>query len=252
MRGTAVAVCLFALTATAAAHPRHHKSHPHKHATRAHERVAVAAAIAVPHEAVHGQSIGAPWAGHLQDPARLPEGDGYVIRRPWRSYGTRTTVGYIERAITEVRDRFPAMHVLAIGDISAEHGGQITEHHSHQSGRDADIGLVYTHQPAGYPRSFVHADAGNLDVAATYELVEAFAETAHDDGGVQMMFLDFRLQGLLYHWALDHGVSRDHLDWLFQYPHGRGSSDGVVRHEPNHDNHLHVRFRCARADSDCR
>jgi hypothetical protein len=65
------------------------------------------------------------------------------------------------------------------------------------------------------------------------------------------MFLDFKVQGLLYEWAKEHDVDEDVLDKLFQYPH-RGASTGLVRHEPNHDNHLHVRFKCPNRDSACR
>ena len=71
-------------------------------------------------------------------------------------------------------------------------------------------------------------------------------------GGAQMIFLDFNLQGLLYNWALANGESEDHLAWLFQYPHGRGASAGIVRHEPNHADHMHVRFRCPSGDTACR
>jgi len=199
----------------------------------------------------HGQSVGAPWAGRLQHPAQLEPGDGYVIRRPARSFGTETTIELIERAIGETLEAFPDEHVLAIGDISAESGGQITEHRSHQSGRDADIGLYYLEQPAGYPSSFAHANADNLDCAATFKLLESFLATANEDGGVQMIFLDFNVQGLLYDWAKDQGISERRLERIFQYPHGRGSSEGIVRHEPNHDNHMHVRFKCPSEDSAC-
>ena len=67
-----------------------------------------------------------------------------------------------------------------------------------------------------------------------------------------MIFLDFDVQGILYHWAHDHGVSERRLERIFQYPHGRGSSEGIVRHEPNHDNHMHVRFKCPSDDTACR
>ena len=40
-----------------------------------------------------------------------------------------------------VRARFPTVHTLAIGDLSVKQGGAITQHRSHQSGRDVDIGL---------------------------------------------------------------------------------------------------------------
>jgi Penicillin-insensitive murein endopeptidase len=198
-----------------------------------------------------GQSIGAPWAGRLQHPTLLPPGDGYVIRRPQRAFGTETTVELIERAVGETLDAFPDEHVLAIGDISAESGGLITQHRSHQSGRDVDVGLFYNEQPADYPANFVHASEDNLDCAATFKLLESFLATTDEDGGVLMIFLDFNVQGILYAWAQDHGVSERRLARIFQYPHGRGSSEGLVRHEPNHDNHMHVRFKCPAEDTAC-
>jgi hypothetical protein len=199
-----------------------------------------------------GQSLGAPWAGRLQHATALPPGEGYFIRRPERAYGTQTTIDLTERAIGETFDAFPDEHILAIGDISAASGGTITQHRSHQSGRDIDVGLFYRAQPAGYPASFIHADEDNLDCAATFKLLESFLATADDDGGVQMIFLDFDVQGILYDWALDHGVGERRLERIFQYPHGRGSGEGIVRHEPNHDNHMHVRFRCPADDTGCR
>jgi murein endopeptidase len=241
MRGLLVACAV--LAASTAADARSHKR-AHR-AKKKHPRIAV-------HEPVRGQSIGAPWDGELRDATRLPDGDGYVIRRPQRAFGTRSTIERLERAIADWRDSFPDAHVLAIGDISAEHGGAITEHHSHQSGRDADVGLVYKIKPAVYPHSFVTATDDNLDLAATFALVAAFAETAHEDGGVQVMFLDFEVQRMLYEWALDHDVDESQLARLFQFPHGRGASAGLVRHEPNHDNHVHVRFKCPVDDVACR
>jgi len=202
-------------------------------------------------EPASGQSVGAPWAGRLQHATQLPPGDGYHIRRPGRSFGTETTIELTERAIAETLDAFPDEHVLAIGDISAPSGGTITEHHSHQSGRDIDVGLFYLEQPAGYPASFIHADQDNLDCAATFKLLESFLATADEDGGVQMVFLDFEVQGILYDWARDYGISERRLERIFQYPHGRDSSAGIVRHEPNHDNHMHVRFKCPADDSAC-
>ena len=213
-------------------------------AAHGHERIAI-------RTLAHGQSVGEPWAGRLQHATQLPPGDGYFLRRPARAFGTETTVALIERAIGETLDEFPDEHVLAIGDLSAETGGSITQHRSHQSGRDVDVGLFYLEQPAGYPNNFVHANEDNLDCAATFKLLDRFLATADDDGGVQVIFLDFDVQGLLYHWAKDHDISEHRLDRIFQYPHGRGSSEGVVRHEPNHDNHMHVRFRCQGDDDAC-
>src|SRR5258708_33631374 len=161
--GVLVVLALF-VTTTADARP-------HKRFRKLPHRIAV-------HDPVRGQSIGAPWDGELRDATRLPDTDGIFIRRPLRAFGTRATVERIEQAIGEWREQFPDAHVLAIGDLSAQHGGAISEHHSHRSGRDADIGLVYTTKPFAYPRSFVVATDDNLDAAATYALVSAFAATA--------------------------------------------------------------------------
>jgi murein endopeptidase len=259
--GLVVAVGFFATSsagAGAAPKPRRHASATKREDTKTKQRSARLRALRErvepridPRIRAHGQSVGLPWAGHLQHATALPPGDGYYIRRPARAFGTETTIELTLRAISETLDGYPDEHVLAIGDISAPSGGTITEHHSHQSGRDIDIGLFYMEKPEGYPASFIHADEDNLDCAATFKLLESFLATADDDGGVQMVFLDFDVQGILYHWALDQGISERRLDRIFQYPHGRGSSEGIVRHEPNHDNHMHVRFKCPSADTAC-
>jgi len=199
-----------------------------------------------------GQSIGACWRGRLQDAVQLREGEGWHLRRPWRAYGTDATIGHVEHVLADVADRFPDVHAIAIGDISAPQGGRISDHSSHQSGRDIDVGLIFTTRPAGYPDAFVVGTADNLDLEATFVLVEEFAKTADAADGVHMIFLDFDVQGLLYTWALENGETPEYLAKLFQYPHGRGQSVGIVRHEPHHGDHLHVRFRCASSDPACR
>ena len=199
-----------------------------------------------------GQSLGAPWLGRLREAVQLEEGDGWHLRRPYRAYGTSTTVELVHRVLADIADRFPDIHDIAVGDISAEQGGRISDHSSHQSGRDIDIGLIFVEKPAAYPASFVVGTEDTLDLEATFVLVEEFAKTAQETGGVQMIFLDFQLQGMLYNWALANGETEEYLAGLFQYPHGRGASAGIVRHEPNHADHIHVRFRCPSGDSACR
>jgi hypothetical protein len=49
----------------------------------------------------------------LRQATRLPDGEGYYLRRPWRAYGTRTMVETIFHVIGAVRERFPDTHVLA-------------------------------------------------------------------------------------------------------------------------------------------
>lgn len=260
MRSLVVALGLLAFVTAADAKTRRHdkvdKRTSKKHDSKSKKRRVAMTARKRPRIEIHGpiigQSVGAPWQGWLRDAAKLSENDAWVIRRPWRSYGTRATVDYVERVLTDIADRFPDIHPIAVGDISAEHGGQISEHSSHQSGRDIDIGLIFLKKPANYPDSFVTGTADNLDLEATFVLVEEFAKTAKEPGGVQMIFLDFNEQKLLYDWALENGETEEYLGTIFQYPHGRGSSEGIVRHEPNHTDHIHVRFRCPGGDSACR
>jgi LysM repeat protein len=197
-----------------------------------------------------GQSLGQPWSGSLHAGTVLAPGEGYFIRRPYRAYGCSHVIAYIERVIASVRRRIPDLHTLAIGDISARRGGAVTEHRSHQSGRDVDVGLYYTKVPRGYPQSFVTA-VDQLDLAATWALLHAFADTADEPGGVAAIFLDFDVQGRLYDWALENGVEAAYLNRLLQYPHGVGAMTGLVRHEPNHADHMHVRFKCPPDDDRC-
>lgn len=199
---------------------------------------------------ITGQSVGQPWRGRLKEPARLAAGKGYLIRRPERSYGTRRLVDLVKDAVGSVRRDHPKLHTLAIGDLSARRGGKITEHRSHQSGRDVDVGFYFKQVPAGYPAAFVVGTKATLDLPATWDLLVAFARTADDRGGVSAIFLDYDLQGVLYEWAKDRGVSEGYLDQLFQYPDGRGGT-GLVRHEAHHDDHLHVRIQCPPGDGGC-
>jgi hypothetical protein len=198
------------------------------------------------------QSFGAPWNGYLRNPVQLRLGDGAHIRRPWRSFGTRTTVELTRRAIEETIALHPKTHVLAVGDLSAQYGGPVSDHASHQSGRDVDLGLFYKRKPAGYPNAFIDGTEANLDTPAMWTLINKLASTANKNGGVWAIFLDYDVQGVIYRWAKRHGVSEAKLDRVFQYPHGRYAGRGIVRHYRNHAHHLHVRFKCTRAETSCR
>ena len=188
------------------------------------------------------RSIGAPWSGRLQGPVKLKEGKRYHLRRPWRTYATRTTVELVRQTIIDTLDDLPKAHILAVGDLSQETGGWISEHASHQSGRDIDIGLFYKKQPKGYPASFVRATAATLDAGATFRLISNFARTGGDDGGVQFIFLDQQLQNVVLAWAEKAGVSDKRI----------ANAVAVMRHIPHHTDHIHVRFKCRERDSSCR
>ena len=160
------------------------------------------------------------------------------MRRPQRAFGAPHVVEYVRRAVAEVRALYPEVPTLAIGDLSSEHGGALPGHVSHRSGRDVDIGFYFHHAVTG----FVDAN-DDLDLEATWALLAAFARTADRKDGVQIIFLDYAVQKRLYAFAKAHGTPDDELAFLFQYPAGKDAMTGLVRHWPNHANHLHVRFK---------
>ncbi len=198
-----------------------------------------------------GQSIGRASHGRLVRPSVLAPDNAFYIRRPHRAFGTLHMVENIRQVARLVKARHPKAHKLSVGDLSAKGGGKISHHVSHQSGRDVDLGFYFTRKPRGYPKTFITATAANLNFAATWTMLRSFADTADDKGGVYMMFLDYDVQKMLYDWARERGVARSVLHWMFQYPRGRHVREGLIRHEPGHAGHVHVRFKCAPKDKSC-
>jgi LysM repeat protein len=176
--------------------------------------------------------------GVLAGGMQLPPGKNYVVKWEAAAWGTTKTVRAIQTAVSEYKRRHPKGPKVHVGDISKRGGGKFPPHISHQHGRDVDMGYVLTGKDADETK-FRSANAKNLDVARTWALVKAFVDTDE----VTYIFMDYRIQKLLYEHALERGVSEDTLDELFQYPRGRGRSHGIIRHWKGHGNHFHVRFR---------
>jgi len=198
-----------------------------------------------------GQSIGSPGAGALYGGDRLHRAEHYLCRNPKTTFGTTTMVEHIRTIARSMRARFPDAHPLLVGDLSTELGGPIGGHFSHQSGRDVDLAPYYRTRHPGFPRRFAAATRDNLDFAATFALLEEIAATQARDGGVEWVLLDYGVQRMLVEWGREHGIDEATLAHLFQYPRGPRAPAGIVRHMPEHGNHLHVRFRCAAADRFC-
>jgi LysM repeat protein len=199
-----------------------------------------------------GQSVGSANGGKLVNGTKLPNGRAYYIRREHRAYGANHTIFHIRRVADRVRRRFKKIHRLAIGDISDKDGGKITMHSSHQSGRDVDLGFYFNKKPKKYPKEFVVATAKNIHAKATWTMLKALADTADSPHGVERMFISYSTQKLLYQQAVKAGVKERDLARVFQYPHGESANRGLIRHEPGHDEHVHVRFKCPANDKSCR
>src|SRR5690606_34603533 len=109
----------------------------------------------------------------------------------------------------------------------------------------------YRTRPPGFPRRFNPVSRENLDFEATFALIEALADTQSAEGGVEWALLDYGVQRMLVEWGRTHGVDEQRLEHLFQYPRGPRAPFGVVRHMPEHRNHIHVRFQCSKRDVHC-
>jgi LysM repeat protein len=180
-------------------------------------------------------STGSPQRGRLRSGVLLENGTGFRVRNPSRAYGTPSTVSFIRNGIARVTARFVEVPDLVVHDLSFQRGGSMRPHASHQNGLDADI--TYYRFGVEDVCSWEDATPENIDPRLNWYLFRTWME----QGVVEYIFVNFELQGPIYDYALSRGVPEDELNDLFEYPE-RGSR-GVIRHEPGHDDHFHIRFR---------
>lgn len=176
--------------------------------------------------------------GVLKAGVQLPPGRNYTLKWATGSWGTADSIRTIQTAIANYKKRVPKSPKVHIGDISKRGGGPFKPHSSHQHGRDIDIAYVLKGKHADDPR-FHRATEDNFDVAKNWRLLKSFIDTDK----VVYIFVDHKLQKLLYEHAKKRGASEEMLDELFQYPRGKRRSHGIIRHWKGHINHFHVRFR---------
>jgi murein endopeptidase len=193
------------------------------------------------------RSVGMPNQGRLVHGRRLSTHPSYVIRDRGRAWATDEVVEALLRAFDAVRTRHPRAPRIEVHDLSLERGGPMSDHKSHESGRDVDLAL-YRH---GCPRGvcdFRRVRPGELDSERQWTLLRHLL-TRHE---VESIFVDYRLQAPLWKHARAEGATPAELRRWFQYPNGPGHPVGVIRHFRKHDDHLHVRFACHTSDPECR
>ncbi len=198
------------------------------------------------------------WAngGSLENARMLREGPG-VRFLPGRTlhHGTEELVGLLERVGRVMRRRFQVP--ITVGDLSAACGGRVVRHHSHQSGRDADVAFFMRELRANnalgdpaQPGDYVSFDALGVSVDRRY----AF-DTARNWALVEALLTDPQvIVERLF-------VARAQRAALLRYARTRTRADVYARaqwalHQPAHasvhDNHFHVRIACPRGDDSCR
>ncbi len=178
-------------------------------------------------------SIGGPGRGRLFNGVALPADSLWEIVRTAETWATSETIDAIRVAVGTVNELFPDTPPIFIGDMSGPDGGRLKRHESHQTGRDVDFGFYYKENRRTW---YSPGTAANLDLARNWAFVRALLVRTD----VQAVFLDGRIQRLLYKYALSIGEDAGWLDRVFQYP--RGSAGAIVKHLKGHRTHYHVRF----------
>jgi LysM repeat protein len=182
-------------------------------------------------------SIGWPEEGRLINAMPFPEaGDGgaWTVVIPESCWTTAETATYVTDAAKQLRAWFPDGAPVRVGQVSGPEGGFLPPHVTHQTGRDVDIGLFY---PGDEPYRVKEREKV-MDVAMNWAFVKALLM----HGDVQFVLLDWRVQNVLYAYALKQGENRAWLDSLFKA--GRAS---VFHHARKHRDHFHVRYWNPRA-----
>jgi penicillin-insensitive murein DD-endopeptidase len=203
------------------------------------------------------ESIGAPNDGHLKGGVHLDLSKPYFRLVPaYESGDVRwalpVMINMIDRAARAVHKRFPGA-VLDVGDISQKGGGNLLRHHSHESGRDADLGF-YVLDARGkqiHAHGFIKFDtsmASPTVPGARYDLARNWAllqELLTDPAArVSHVFIAEWIRKDLLAYARPR-VSRalfDRASLVMMQPH----------HSLPHDDHFHGRISCPHeAHSSC-
>ncbi len=212
-------------------------------------RVAVRAGTPGPAAMRFGRSIGSPTDGHLIGGTHLDDAPYLRIVPSYVGgdvrWGLEPLVGMLDRAARQVRRQYPDA-VTSFGHLSRLGGGDLDRHHSHESGRDADIGFFIrsaTGRPL-MPSHFVPFTADGtaptwpgayFDDARNWALVSALV--ADPEAHVTHLFVAAPLRARLLAYAERSGASpsvRLRAAEVLQQP--RGSLP--------HDDHFHVRIGC--------
>jgi penicillin-insensitive murein endopeptidase len=193
----------------------------------------LAARIQLDPASIGSLSIGSPGSALLVNAVPLPADPRWQSATGAECWATSETIEAIQAAVATVGELFADTPPITIGDISAFAGGRLKRHESHQGGRDVDFGFYYK---PGKGAWYAPGTATNLDLPRNWAFVRALI--ARTD--LERVFLDTRIQRLLYKHALGIGEDKAWLDRVFQF--ARGARDAIIQHLPRHRTHFHVRF----------
>ncbi len=203
-----------------------------------------------------GRSVGTPTEGHLIGGMHLDE-TAYLRIVPADTagdvrWGLQPLVEMIDRAARSVRRQYPGT-MLSVGHLSREGGGEVDQHRSHESGRDADVGFFVKAANGRQlmPARFVPFRGDGtaptwpgayFDDAKNWALVAALI--SDPEARVTHLFVAAPLRARLLAYAERMEVPaelRMRAAELMQQPHGTLP----------HDDHFHVRIACPAHMASC-
>jgi penicillin-insensitive murein endopeptidase len=204
----------------------------------------------------YGKSVGSPNEGHLVGGTHLEETPYLRIVPDWAKgdvrWGLEPLVQMLDRAARAVRRQFPDA-VTSVGHLSRAGGGDIGRHHSHESGRDADVGF-FIKSHANRPVLADHFVAFRGDgtsphfAGASFDDVRnwTFVHALLTDPGAHVthIFVAAPLRARLLAVAERMSAKKDVLDRAREVMvQPRGAMP--------HDDHFHVRIGCPAHMSEC-
>src|SRR5262249_2519859 len=152
-------------------------------------------------------SVGFADEGRLINAQQLAVSDGWTVVSPTRAWATQETLDYLVAALKEVRRLHPNAPPLRVNQMSAQDGGYLPPHKSHQSGRDVDLAFYYRVAPPTRTRDRYRFIEPELNWALIKALVT--------QGDVQLILVDRKVQKVLYDYAFRSGENKEWLDALF-------------------------------------
>lgn len=200
------------------------------------------------------RSVGTPNAGRLENGIQLPDNEAYTRKAPNIMWGSAYMIKNLHKAIVTFRQDVDYDGALIVADMSKKTGGHFDPHKSHQAGRDVDIWLptlkgVYKTKYLGDGRQKERRPFWyEVDWYATWGLMRALIKT----DAVEAIFLDIILQPYVYNAAKNMGATDEEVAAWIQYPKKHNNGKVIVQHSADHYSHIHVRFKCAPWESDCK
>ena len=175
------------------------------------------------------------------------EGDGFIkIFRPrMRGFATYDMTEVVAIAASQLAQDYRNGERIQIGDVCAEHGGQLAEHISHQNGLDADIAYLrmnHHEQDPDVITGFEEIFVQNGKITANYDLERnwTFVKNIYATGRLVRIFMDPVIKAAICEYTQQIGENESGAEVLRR-----------IRPLANHQDHMHIRITCPQKSPNC-